>query len=79
MCGQREESCLPKAEHLGVSSVSRGGMGGQKSHVTAVVAVTKERSVLCRVVSCRVTSCVCCKGLMQSLGTAELLCHNSLA
>lgn len=76
---QCEESCLRNAEHLGVRALRRvEGWADTKSHVSAVMEVTKEGFVLCRVVSCCVVSYVCCKGLTQSPGTAELLCHKTL-
>lgn len=51
----------------------------KKNNVTTVMEIMKER--LCCVVSCHVSccvmSCVCCKGLMQSPGITDLLCHKT--
>lgn len=59
------------------------GMGGwvyKKKNITTVTDIIEERFVLCCVALCRVVSCRvvgALRGLMQSPGITELLCHEA--
>lgn len=80
MRGQCEESCLPKAEHLGVSSVSRGGMGGHEESCNRHRGGHQRKicAVPCRVVPCHVV-CVLQGSDAKPGDRRALLSQDSLA